>query len=142
MTYQLTAKWKYILRSPVKHSSPITGLTIITPYGGICSDGTISIPAGYAWDGASGPAIDTPTIIPGSLFHDFLYQCMREGVLDRKYKDAADMLLKEICLECGMWQTRANWVYWAVKSFAKRSVLPDKKPRNKIITIEIKESSS
>ena len=68
---------------------------------------------GYAWDGASGPAIDTDTIMRGSLMHDALYQLIETKKLPSHYKRAADKLLYKICREDGMWWLRAQWVYWA-----------------------------
>jgi len=111
------------------------GVEIDTRYIALFSNGQLFIKARYAWDGASGPAIDTKTFMRGSLVHDALYQLMREGHLDRKYRKRADQLLREICLEDGMWNVRAAWVYWAVQTFAKREVYPRKKPRGKIVEI-------
>lgn len=53
----------------------------------------------YAWDGASGPARDTPTNMRASLFHDALCQLIAEGLLDKKYRKYADELLRTIFLE-------------------------------------------
>lgn len=83
----------------------------------IDADGLLTISAGYAWDGASGPAINTHTIIRGSLAHDALYQLIRLGVVATADRDHADQLLRSICLEDGMWPPRAWWVYMAVRQF-------------------------
>ncbi len=136
MRYRELHGYKYELVDTVMVQTDITGLDIDTEYIALFENGQLFVKLGYAWDGASGPAIDTKTIMRGSLVHDSLYQLMREGHLDRtKYRDAADQLLRKICLEDGMWKVRANWVYWAVKSFAKRSSEPEKDPRGKIVTI-------
>jgi hypothetical protein len=37
---------------------------------------------GYAWNGPSGPTLDTRNFMRGSLVHDALYQLMREGRMD------------------------------------------------------------
>ena len=44
--------------------------------------GALRIAKGYAWDGPSGPTLDTRNFMRGSLVHDALYQLMREGLLD------------------------------------------------------------
>ena len=44
----------------------------------LSKNGFLRIKTGYAWDGASGPAIDTRNFMRGSLVHDALYQLMRE----------------------------------------------------------------
>ena len=76
---------------------------------------------GYAWDGASGIAIDSPAFMRGSLIHDALYQLFREGVINILFRDDADRLLQSDCMEDGMWRIRAWWVYRAVKRFGKSS---------------------
>ena len=69
---------------------------------------------GYAWDGASGPAIDTKNFMRGSLVHDELAQLMRQGLLEIKWLDMANRELCRICREDGMSWIRAQWVYWGV----------------------------
>ena len=56
--------------------------------------GRLTLQKGYAWDGPSGPTIDTRNFMRGSLVHDGLYQLMREGLLDHEeYRKSADDLL-------------------------------------------------
>lgn len=85
----------------------------------------LHIAAGYAWDGASGPAIDTKNFRNGSLVHDVLYQMMRQEAIPESNRTRADQILKEICREDGMWIVRATWVYVAVRTCAKRSSKPE-----------------
>jgi hypothetical protein len=86
----------------------------------ISIDGTnLIIRRGYAWDGPSGPTVDTATFMRGSLVHDALYQLIREGAISEDSKDAADMELRYICLEDGMWSARAWWVYKGVRMFGR-----------------------
>jgi hypothetical protein len=112
--------YKYQLAAPLQIKTAITGeCPVITEY--ICLDfnGTLSINEGYAWDGPSGPAIDTKTFMRGSLVHDALYQLMREKHLDHeKWRKTADQELARICREDGMWSVRAWWVYLGVRWFA------------------------
>ena len=139
MKYRLLHGYKYELVDTVVVQTEITGLEdIATDYIVLWNNGKLFIKSRYAWDGAWGPAFDTKTIMRGSLVHDALYQLMREGFINprKKYRKYADELLRKICLEDGMCKLRANWVYWAVQSFAKRSSEPEKEPRGKIVTIE------
>lgn len=111
--------YKYQLEEDYLHE---TGLTPTEPGGNrfvhITLGGQLIIRAGYAWDGASGPAIDTLTFMRGSLVHDALYQLMRIGVLSKDdHRRASDQILREIVLEDGMWKVRAWWVYQAVRVF-------------------------
>jgi hypothetical protein len=80
----------------------------------------LTIRAGYAWDGPSGPTFDTPNAMRGSLVHDALYQLIGEGVLTFGHRDAADCELARICREDGMHSIRAGIWYQAVKAFGKR----------------------
>jgi len=82
--------------------------------------GLLYIKSGYAWDGASGPAIDTKTIMRGSLIHDALYELMRLGFLPNRYKHQADLELVKACAEDGMMPARREWILYAVETFAKR----------------------
>jgi hypothetical protein len=76
----------------------------------------LKIHAGYAWDGPSGPTIDTKNFMRGSLVHDALYQLMRSGHLDKiMYRVHADRELHRICREDGMWWVRTQFVYWGVR---------------------------
>ncbi len=85
----------------------------------------LTIKRGYAWDGPSGPAIDTKTFMRGSLGHDGLYQLCRMRILDPVViRPIADQCLHDWCREDGMWAIRAGWVKLAVKTFAQRAVRP------------------
>ena len=98
----------------------------------IYEDGTkIYIKKGYAWDGPSGPTIDTSSFMRGSLIHDAIYQLMRLEKLHKKYKQTADIELKKICIEDDMNSFRANYVWWAVDKFGEPSSNP--KSKKKII---------
>ena len=91
------------------------------------TDGVIYIAAGYAWDGPSGPALDTPSAMRGSLVHDALYQLMRERMLDvDKWREASDDTMMDICKADGMWAPRRGWFYVALRTFARGSAVPQK----------------
>ena len=95
-------------------------------------NGVLTAFVGYAWDGPSGITIDTKTFMRGSLWHDVLYELMRKELIPctLKNKQKADKLLRDICLEDGMWPIRAWWVYVAVDKFGRGSTLP--KNRKKV----------
>lgn len=91
----------------------------------LAADGTLTIKRGYAWDGASGPAIDTKIFMVGSLVHDALYQLLRERVLPQSERKRADQILKEICLDSGMSRFRAWYVYHGVRLGGGSAAKPD-----------------
>jgi len=109
--YQLCNQYK--IKTTIYPKSNIT-----TDFIDLDKNGTLTIKKGYAWDGASGIAIDTCNFMRGSLVHDALYQLMRNDLIDRVVcKDIADRLLKTICQEDGMSSARSWWVFNAVKYF-------------------------
>ena len=100
------------------------GKDITTPWIRLNTAGMITIKKGFAWDGPSGPTFDTKTFMRGSLVHDALYQLIRDGHLEPSSKARADELIREMCLEDGMGQARAWWVYQAVSRFGASSTMP------------------
>lgn len=97
---------------------------IETRYISLTVDGYLEVRVGYAWDGPSGPTIDSLSSMRGSLVHDALYQLMRMGLLDpRKWKNPADLLFEKMLVEDGMWEWRARWWYRGVAGFAEGATL-------------------
>ena len=123
--YKYQLKETYTVRIPV-----IPPAAIHTEYISLETTGDLTLKEGYAWDGPSGPTIDTLTFMRGSLVHDALYQLMREGRLDHNvYRESADKTLRAICKEDGMWSVRAWWVYHGVRLFADPAADPaDERP--------------
>lgn len=90
------------------------------------------IKEGYAWDGPSGPSIDTKNFMRSSLVHDALYQLMREGVIPESYRKKADQEMRKISLEDGMRKFRAWYTYIAVRLFG--AFFARKRPKAKILS--------
>ncbi|MFC1958103.1 hypothetical protein ACFLVQ_00860 [Chloroflexota bacterium] len=102
----------------------------------LSSNGLLTIKKHYAWDGPSGPTIDTRDFMRGSLVHDALYQLMRLSALDYQvYRKRADEILKEICIEDGMCHFRALYVYQALHLFAGGAAQPQEEPEVEIICV-------
>ena len=154
MKYRRIKGYKYVLSKAevvvLKYKFP---LQITTKYINLVK-GVIEGQIGYAWDGASGPTIDDVTNMLAALVHDMLYQLMREGWLDRKYRKAADKELRRIMIKEGLrclrewdlkhWKgkkkkntrwnrtlvrVRANYYYHAVRWFGEANSHPEKNPR-------------
>lgn len=105
---------------------------IDTRYMGLTNYGLLTIKAGYAWDGPSGPTIDTKNFMRGSLVHDALYQLMRNSHISQTHRKYADRLLRSICREDGMSRARAWWVYQGVRFAGGAST--DPRSKKKILT--------
>ncbi len=123
--YQLVEE--YFADIPIK---PCADIYSGSDYIILTCEGKITIKKGYAWDGPSGPTIDTRNFMRGSLVHDALYQLMREDKLDHNiYREAADRLLQKICKEDGMSSVRAWWVYKGLRIGGDPAAEPaNKKP--------------
>ena len=100
---------KYEVKIPIR---PEEDLSSPSGFITLTKEGLLTIAKGYAWDGPSGPTIDTLNFMHGSLVHDALYQLMREGKLDSSSdRKLADRLLQAMCKQDGMSSIRAWWVY-------------------------------
>jgi hypothetical protein len=115
--YQLRAPYVTHLEIRPEHGCGTDWITLET-------DGTLTIRVGYAWDGASGPTIDTRDSMRASLVHDALYQLMRIGLLARSFRPAVDNIFRRMCKEDGMFSPRAWLWYQAVRIFASPAADP------------------
>jgi hypothetical protein len=89
----------------------------------------VTVYPGYAWDGASGPTIDTLDSVCAALGHDVLYELMRLGKLPiYLYKDAADLWFYNRLRKDGMFDYRAWAWYCAVRRFGGPGTLPENHP--------------
>jgi len=96
-------------------------LSIGTPFISLTRSGLLTIKAGYAWNGASGPTIDSKCSMRGSLVHDALYQLMGIYPDLLKFRLYADELLFIICKQDGMSAVRA-WLWKkAVNGFGEHA---------------------
>ena len=115
--YQLVGSYR--LQIQIKPNQPID-----TEYLSLTTDGMLTIKDGYAWDGPSGPTIDTKSSMRGALVHDAGYQLMRLKLISRMWRPYFDGLLRDICIEDGMWRWRANMWYDMVRQFAESAADP------------------
>ena len=133
--YRKLHRYKYQLMGEYTLDVLIKGHELDTPYLRLGNDGLLMIKKGYAWDGPSGPTIDTLNFMRGSLVHDSLYQLIRMGKIPYSYKDHADRLLQKICIDDGMSKVRAWCVYQVVKRFGFISAKPGSEKPDKIICV-------
>ena len=108
--------YKYQLEKDLQLQVSIKPLAPVSVSGFIDlnSEGRLSIYRKYAWEGPSGPSVDTVNFMRGALVHDALYQLMREaGLSKEEWRRKADLELKRMCLQDGMSRARAWWVYWS-----------------------------
>ncbi len=120
--------FKYQIISPYACMIDIKPLeNINTDYIALTTTGCLIVKEGYAFDGPSGPTIDTRNFMRGSLIHDCCFQLLREGHLPQRCRKQADIELRKACREDGMSKIRAWWVYRAVRLFGKKYASTDNK---------------
>jgi hypothetical protein len=115
--------YKYRLTAPYDHRPIDVGATRpirtefieLSPRSPSTPAGVLTIKEGYAWDGPSGPTIDTVTGLRASLVHDALYQLIRMKLLDKRGRKIADKLFHRILLSDRMAPWRARLWYWGVR---------------------------
>ncbi|MBK9497054.1 MAG: DUF1353 domain-containing protein [Xanthomonadales bacterium] len=105
-----TDGWKYRTEEVFSVQTPIRGRAVSEDWAQLTESGVLVIPAGYSWDGASGPTWDSPCTMRGSVVHDVLYQMLREGLLPPGYRGIADLVLFDLMVEDGASRARA-WIW-------------------------------
>lgn len=106
---------KYILAKPYYGLAPFKPpKTFKTSYGTFYETGEYVINAGFLFS-ANFPAINTFETRRAACIHDFYYALMKDGHLDRSYRDDADHLLHSMLLEDGVNPFRAAWWLTAVR---------------------------
>ncbi len=123
--------YKYQLAEACETEVPILPNTDIkTEFIELDIIGKLLIKKGYAWDGPSGPVIDTPENMRASLVHDALYQLMRTRHLKaRTWRKAADETFRDICKADGVSGLTANVWYRALRRFGKPAASPQGKKK-------------
>jgi len=92
------------------------------------TQGRLTIFDGYAWDGPSGPVIDTRENMRASLGHDALCQPMCLQFLSaKKYEDLADRFFKKLCILDGVPHPTAEAYYLGLE----RGGEPTTDPKNR-----------
>lgn len=124
--------YKYQLAEQFRIQTKILGFHAHHGYIRLTVDGVLTIRTGYASDGPSGPTIDTLDFMRGAFSHDALYQLIRLGLISEECKDAADTLLRDLCIEDGMNIVRAYFVYWTVRWKGDNALYPSSD--NQVIT--------
>lgn len=111
--------YKYVLHEEYYIPLPLRGYNAVSPYFQLNSYGDLFVNKGYAWDGASGPAIDTKDFMRASLIHDVLCQMISEKLLPEKEQPLVDRIMRDICIADGMPRIRAYWAWAAVRLYFK-----------------------
>ena len=108
---KLPTSWKYELAEPEIFTLPKSvGTSVIEAKHIVIVGRVIRINEGYRWNGPSF-AIDTENAMRASLLHDAMYDLMKQGLLDQKWRRIADKMYRRILKADGMsWFRR--WYHW------------------------------
>lgn len=129
--YRKVRLYKYQVCAPVRIDLRVSGHHLwlpprdfnVGPY--VTVQGcVVHVAPGYAWDGTSGPTLDTHMCMVGSLVHDILYQAIRAGTLDPSYRKTADDVMYDLFVAGGLPRPWA-WVRWAMcRAFGGYAIKP------------------
>ena len=143
LSYRKLKGYKYLVAEVYRCAVPeLVGVTVDTSWFTI-QGGELVVQPGYAWNGASGPAIDTPITMQASLVHDVGYQCVRAGFLTVAFRGTFDAILWRLMrpkagaskLTAAWGETRALYYFAAVRAFGWSAAKhKDVEPQHKIFT--------
>lgn len=115
--YQLVQEYKFVTQCRPAE-------TVTMPYITLEPTGQCTLARGFVFDGASGPVIQTKTILRAACEHDAKYRLMREGLLDAEANQLmADAELRARMLEDGVNLVRADYFFTAVHGFGSKSTI-------------------
>ena len=118
--YRKAPRYKYLLDERVKGYGPILPKEdIITPMMELYTDGRLVLNPEFPWDGASGPTLDTKSVMTPSLRHDAYCRLHKLGLLTERQRKQADKLLADDMKERGNWFIRARVWYIGVRFESK-----------------------
>lgn len=103
------------------------GTAVIAEFISLSQTGLLIIKSGFVWDGSSGPTVQTKSTMRGSLVHDALYELMRKELLAQTWRYRADVVIRDNCLEDGMWKWRAKLWFRALRTCAEPFADPKRK---------------
>lgn len=106
---------------------------IVTYYITLPVDGRMTVRRGYAWDGPSGPTIDTKNSMRATLFHDAAYQLLRQGLLEPEWRTAIDLEFDRFLKYDGMSKWRRKLWITGLKWFGASAA--DPKNQKKVFTV-------
>ena len=118
ITYRDLPTWKYQLLEGWFTDTEMKGLNIETHMFSLFESGRLHVLRSYAWDGPSGPTIDTKSFMRASVVHDVFYQCLREGLLPPSRRKLADRELIRYAKMDGMNPIRRFYAFWSLRAFA------------------------
>jgi len=107
--------FKYVVAETFTVRTAIKGYSIAEPLSTLRKDGTLTVITGYAWDGNSGPCLDTRSSMEASCVHDVLCDYINHGLLPATLQPLVDQEYYTICVRKKMWWRIARWRMLAIR---------------------------
>jgi len=121
--FRVEVTWEYQTQIAVDRSIKTEWVDLI--------QGLLVMKKGFCFE-PSGPTIKTASIMQGCCAHDAIYYLIRNGHLEKHWKELADDLMREIHLKDKVAEIRASYFHWSVINFGKPAIDPRK--RKKVLT--------
>ena len=120
MLFYTKYNYKFKVEKTLTVKLPFTFNNFTHPYIKLIN-GNLTINIGYAWDGATGPVINTKNTLIASLVHDALYQAMRLNLIpnNEDTRKLADKTFYSILKDNGVFAIRRSVWYFAVRVFGR-----------------------
>ena len=112
--------YKYVLHETVEGYGPIKPKQdVFTDHVKLYMDGKLVVLKHFPWDGASGPTLDTKSVMTPSLRHDAYCLLHKLGYISEADRKTADKLLAKDMRARGSWFIRARLWYRGVRLESK-----------------------
>lgn len=100
--------YKYVVAEKFKVQTAILTFSVKDVLTELEPNGILTVNAWYAWDGNSGPCVDTISSMEASCVHDVLCDYINMGWLPQYLQPIADQEYYILCTKKGMWWRRAR----------------------------------
>lgn len=125
--------YKYQLAETEIVQTPLLGYDIDIHLIRLTTDGLLTTQADFAWDGASGPTLDTDDTYTPSLVHDVFAKLIRLKLLPRSCVKTINKFLNKMLKDRGM-----NWFrrrYWMIGLWLTGGSFADPENVKKVYTV-------
>lgn len=119
ISYELLEDGRGRLLAPMVFYTPIKGYQIEREFYRLHPDGKLEVHAGYVWDFASGPAIDTPNMVRFSIPHDIFCELTNLRLLPWSVRKVSDRYFYDLHVKGKTPWIRAAWSWLGVSAYSQ-----------------------
>jgi hypothetical protein len=107
--------YKYVVAEDFTILTDIKNYTVADTLSALQPDGSLTIKRGYAWDGNSGPCLDSRSSLMASCVHDVLCDYINLGWLPDYLQPVVDQEYYNLCVANKMWWRLARLRLLAIR---------------------------